>query len=647
MRVYFHLRVTHQQITMNCTIFYQKMSYVILLLLVSLFTNLAFAQGYDKDSLKQVLLNEIDLTERIKTLHELTGVYFRFDADSTLIFAQAAFALTENGQVDSLHGQSITNLVGAYFGKNEIDSAKVLLLSSLEFHQKREDYKMIATTYRNLAVIGENKKEPDSSLYYLDLCMNVLAEYPDSILLGDALYSRSFAYQTKGYYDLAVESILEASRIFEKLDRQFQLGFMYHMLNTNFSHMKKYHEAIEWNNKCIEIWEKDNYTNALIHAYNNMGIDCGKVGQVEKSKSYHIKANQLCKELNQDYVQMLSAFNLAELYYSEGDLDSTLVWLEEVEPLAKEQETHYIIGGANVLRAKLGLARGRTNNQLYIKNVINELSNQEDPHEKLMLIEGLAEIYEQSGMTNQALMRWKEAKILEDSLFTIDKNKKFEELNLIYNTEKKDAEIKLLNKTVELDQTRKKALITGLILLLVAAGSVVYTLIQRSRKNKKIFEQEKQIEIEKRRATERELEFKQKELTAKVLQLASKNEFLQSLEHEVSELKSSVDATVSKTTQRISRMISYDASDDQEWEQFGREFSSIHQDFIDRLNNEFGSLSKSELRLITLLKMNLSSKDIANTLRISDDGVKKARYRLRKKMNLDSDIDIQEYVLNY
>ena len=148
-----------------------------------------------------------------------------------------------------------------------------------------------------------------------------------------------------------------------------------------------------------------------------------------------------------------------------------------------------------MLRAKLGLARGRTNNQLYIKNVINELSNQEDPHEKLMLIEGLAEIYEQSGMTNQALMRWKEAKILEDSLFTIDKNKKFEELNLIYNTEKKDAEIKLLNKRVELDQTRKKALITGLILLLVAAGSVVYTLIQRSRKNKKIFEQEKQIEI--------------------------------------------------------------------------------------------------------------------------------------------------------
>ena len=131
------------------------------------------------------------------------------------------------------------------------------------------------------------------------------------------------------------------------------------------------------------------------------------------------------------------------------------------------------------------------------------------------------------------------------------------------------------------------------------------------------------------------------------MQLASKNEFLQMLEEEVSDLKSSVDATVSKTSQRISRMISYDSSDDQEWEQFGKEFSSIHSSFLERLREQFGKFSKSEMRLISLLKMNLSSKEIANTLRISDDGVKKARYRLRKKMQLNSHIDIQQYLLNY
>jgi DNA-binding CsgD family transcriptional regulator len=47
------------------------------------------------------------------------------------------------------------------------------------------------------------------------------------------------------------------------------------------------------------------------------------------------------------------------------------------------------------------------------------------------------------------------------------------------------------------------------------------------------------------------------------------------------------------------------------------------------------------------MKMNLSSKDIADTLNISSDGIKKARYRLRKKLNLSSDEDIQGFLLSY
>jgi len=42
--------------------------------------------------------------------------------------------------------------------------------------------------------------------------------------------------------------------------------------------------------------------------------------------------------------------------------------------------------------------------------------------------------------------------------------------------------------------------------------------------------------------------------------------------------------------------------------------------------------------------MNLSSKEIANMLNISDDGIKKARYRLRKKLNLDHENDFQGFL---
>jgi DNA-binding CsgD family transcriptional regulator len=56
--------------------------------------------------------------------------------------------------------------------------------------------------------------------------------------------------------------------------------------------------------------------------------------------------------------------------------------------------------------------------------------------------------------------------------------------------------------------------------------------------------------------------------------------------------------------------------------------------------------SKSEVRLISLLKMNMTSKEIADIMGISDSGVKKARYRLRKKMNLE-DSELQGFLLSF
>ena len=207
-----------------------------------------------------------------------------------------------------------------------------------------------------------------------------------------------------------------------------------------------------------------------------------------------------------------------------------------------------------------------------------------------------------------------------------------------YETEKKEAEIVLLNKEAELDDTRKKALWGGIGLLILSSFFALFGLNQRNKKKRT-------IELEKRKRVEQELEFKKKELTAKALQLASKNEFLSTLEEEIAQLSSSVDATVTKTSARISRMIQIDGSDEDEWQQFSKEFSSVHQDFVDNIQKKYGSFTSGEMRLISLLKMNLSSKEIANILRVSDEGIKKARYRLRKKMKLQSGDDLSGVIL--
>jgi DNA-binding CsgD family transcriptional regulator len=81
------------------------------------------------------------------------------------------------------------------------------------------------------------------------------------------------------------------------------------------------------------------------------------------------------------------------------------------------------------------------------------------------------------------------------------------------------------------------------------------------------------------------------------------------------------------------------------WDQFRNYFEAMHKNFNSNLMRNYPNVSYYNLSLMSLLKMNLSSKEIANILNISLGRVKKARYRLRKKLNLSKEDALQELVI--
>jgi len=278
----------------------------------------------------------------------------------------------------------------------------------------------------------------------------------------------------------------------------------------------------------------------------------------------------------------------------------------------------------------------------FYANKAIEIANEvKDPHRQIMAYSSLHHPQKMKGMYKESMENLEFLNDIEDSLFSMEKTSLLAEMAEKFEAVKKDAKIQVLTKTNELNRWRIWALVAGFL----ALGAFVFSLVQKRKKDKLIFSQKVAIELQRRENTEQELESKKKELTAKVLQLARKNEFLISLETEVDHLKTNVDSSVNKTSGRISRMIKRDIANDNQWEKFSDEFSGIHEGFLKELTEKHGSFTKSEMRLIALLKMNLSSKEIADILGISADGIKKARYRLRKKMNLE-DSQLQSYLLN-
>lgn len=586
---------------------------------------------------------------KAKICHQLIDEYYGANPDSMLHYSKLAFTFSKDLNLPEIHSKSYKDLVISYAFSFKLDSAKTLLLEAIEFYETTNQIDKISAAYQNMAVITENLQQPDSSLYYLDKSIEYLELFPDSRALSNIYTTKAMAYRTKGFYQLAVDDLLKAMRIIDQTDNEDSKANVLGMLSLTMDELGRTEDAFKYIEEAAVYLRNTNNLRQLAHAVGNQAVFLIDQGKVQESIPLLDEALDLSIKTAQPYLTLDIYFNKATSFYEDlNNPDSAMVYLDKILTLTTELEDNYMKGVVYRNKAFIALDNNNTREALgYIRLAEPYVNDFETVLDEVESKTEMADLFNRIGDHESENKYLKEATIIQDSLFSVKKDQQIEELNLIYQTEKKDSEIAYLAKTIELEQTKKRSLIMGLVLLALAAASFIYTLIQRSRKNKKIFEQEQEIEIARRKTVEQQLEFKQKELTARVLQLADKSEFLHKLQDEINALQSSTDHSIHKASSKISRMIEHDAIDNNEWEQFSKEFSSLHQNFLDRIFSKFGACSKAEVRLISLLKMNLSSKDIANILRISDDGIKKARYRLRKKLQLDSKTDLQGFLIGF
>ena len=145
-----------------------------------------------------------------------------------------------------------------------------------------------------------------------------------------------------------------------------------------------------------------------------------------------------------------------------------------------------------------------------------------------------------------------------------------------------------------------------------------------------------------------EVDHKNKELATSAMLLINKNEFIAEIKNGLNAvMKKSSIADRTKELERIIKNIDKNKTQDNDWDHFEFHFDRVHGDFSERLKTEFPKLSPQERRLSAYLRMNLSSKEIANLLNISVRGVEISRYRLRKKLGIGREVNLAEFILNF
>ena len=160
--------------------------------------------------------------------------------------------------------------------------------------------------------------------------------------------------------------------------------------------------------------------------------------------------------------------------------------------------------------------------------------------------------------------------------------------------------------------------------------------------------EEQKIQQMKSEMLEAELQNKNNELSLQTSALVKRNQAIQALLDELERQKETLaDRYPNKLYMRMKNLMEESLNDQADWLLFESHFNSAHQNFIERLRQQYSDITTGDLRICCLLRMNLSTKEIASLLNVSVRAIELRRYRLRKRLSLDGDTNLIDFLMNY
>jgi ligand-binding sensor domain-containing protein/DNA-binding CsgD family transcriptional regulator len=161
------------------------------------------------------------------------------------------------------------------------------------------------------------------------------------------------------------------------------------------------------------------------------------------------------------------------------------------------------------------------------------------------------------------------------------------------------------------------------------------------------YELEKEIEKLKNDKLQIKILAKDKELVNNSLQVVKKNKILNGIIYKLKDINvESFDESTKFQFTKLNRSITKEVNADKSWKDLEKHIKNVHFDFLKRLKEKYPTISPRELDLSTYLLMNMSTKEIAEIMNISSGGVELARYRLRKKLELNKKENLTGFLMS-
>ncbi len=540
----------------------------------------------------------------------------------------------------------------------ESDSIAYLLEDATFHDYYRQKYNH---TIQQLETIADKKEIPQlkARAYYWK-AWSISKENSDSaeVLLNKAFYHHN---PTRYPYDNARFLFLkgnimqysgkwsDAYRIYKEQEKYFascldifsQAKVMV-CIGTILQELNENKEALKYYQLGNNLFEKINCINCQTKNRINISNSLYLLGEKDKALDIllELEQNSIAQQDTLYMVNLLiSLFRVSDMQKTETP--------DRAHRLAKEQNYRQLYSLTLLTLGIEMLSKQKNDSALYYYHqALNEAEINHDVYRKAVIFRGLSESYNRLNNPDSAYYYLLLADTYQDSLLNHNKIIELNRLESRATIERYESDLK---------KAEEKALyhrnITSIItLFIILLSTLIFYILWLSRRKAIMDKQLKDAENRELQLLNKqyliEIESKNRELSSNTLILAQTNAKLKELYDQVELFKSNVSIDQEESEKLKSHIKSQLIVND-DWQYFILNFEQVHPQFLSKLKKQHPNLSETDLKLCAYIRIGMSAKEIAQILSVQPDTVNTSRYRMRKKIGLNTGDSLEDYLRTF
>lgn len=558
-----------------------------------------------------------------------------------------------------------------------------------------KNWKPVYQPFDSLTTLWEQSTEESNDIsrkrHWLREMYGIAHEHKSRpVFMWRSMYWESWLLQKNGQTDSACAVAQKALQMVDTLEYEYDYRRLERIRINQYAEKGEYLACYKAYKEHLKFYEQYGDTFNTANTYVAMGIMLNGFKEADRALTYLQKAEQIYRSIGRTPQLIKNQLNIANSLYLTGQQDAAVDLLKSilVNPISRQDTAFHLnvlaslCSYSNTLKQKeryareaFSLAQSYGKKKTIIRSSVNLgaiLLEKEEPdsalhyyrkvrhylqkHDNnevlLATLDGMAKSFKHKKQWDSAYYYTTAAHYHQDSIQQVNN------LSEIHRIESRTAierfEANLLQQR---EEARMHRIILILILVLVIVLASVSSYILWSQRRKALIKKQIQ-ELENRELTTRlkneqlqnnyyqlEIDSKNRELTSNTLMLIEKNRMLEEVMKRISNGGENGDIN-KKTVLELKNQIRTHASQEDEWQFFRIHFEQVHPDFFSKLKSICSTLTEGELRLCAYIRTGMENKQIAQMLSQQPDTIKKARYRLRKKLPLGPDKSLENFLRN-